>query len=104
MSEAIPDKPHCEFPGGLIIDGFSAWYRQILTNLFLNATNHAFPNGRSGTISIEASLRANDDIEIIFSDNGIGMTPDRSSGRRSDPFFTTRRKEYSPGLGLQHPL
>ena len=88
-----------DVPEGLIIDGFPGSYGQILTNLFLNATNHAFPNGRSGTISIAASLRANDDIEIIFSDNGVGMTPDVQR-QAFDPFFTTRRNEGGAGLGL----
>ena len=88
-----------DVPEGLIIDGFPGSYGQILTNLFLNAANHAFPNGRSGTISIAASLRANDDIEIIFSDNGIGMTPDVQR-QAFDPFFTTRRNEGGTGLGL----
>ncbi|WP_425909821.1 ATP-binding protein [Nitrobacter sp. TKz-YC02] len=88
-----------DVPEGLIIDGFPGLYGQILTNLFLNAANHAFPNGQSGTISIAASLRTNDDIEIIFSDNGIGMTPDVQR-QAFEPFFTTRRNEGGTGLGL----
>lgn len=88
-----------DVPDGLIIDGFPGSYGQILTNLFLNAANHAFPDGRSGTISIAASPRANDDIEIIFADNGVGMTPDVQR-QAFDPFFTTRRNEGGTGLGL----
>jgi signal transduction histidine kinase len=88
-----------EVPDGLIIDGYPGSYGQILTNLFLNATNHAFPNGRSGTISISAKPRGNDDIEIIFADNGAGMTPDVQR-QAFDPFFTTRRNEGGTGLGL----
>jgi signal transduction histidine kinase len=88
-----------EVPDGLIIDGYPGSYGQILTNLFLNATNHAFPGGRSGTISISAKPRGNDDIEIIFADNGAGMTPDVQR-QAFDPFFTTRRNEGGTGLGL----
>jgi signal transduction histidine kinase len=88
-----------EVPDGLIIDGYPGSYGQILTNLFLNATNHAFPDGRSGTISISAKPRGNDDIEIIFADNGAGMTPDVQR-QAFDPFFTTRRNEGGTGLGL----
>ena len=88
-----------DVPEGLIIDGYPGSYGQILTNLFLNAANHAFPDGRSGAISIAAKLRANDDIEIIFADNGAGMTPDVQR-RAFDPFFTTRRNEGGTGLGL----
>ena len=88
-----------DVPEGLIIDGYPGSYGQILTNLFLNAANHAFPDGRSGAISIAASLRADNDIEIIFSDNGAGMTPDVQR-QAFDPFFTTRRNEGGTGLGL----
>ena len=88
-----------DVPEDLIIDGYPGSYGQILTNLFLNAANHAFPDGRSGAISIAASLRANNDIEIIFSDNGAGMTPDVQR-QAFDPFFTTRRNEGGTGLGL----
>jgi len=88
-----------EVPDGLLIDGYPGSYGQILTNLFLNATNHAFPGGRSGAISISAKPRGNDDIEIIFADNGAGMTPDVQR-QAFDPFFTTRRNEGGTGLGL----
>jgi signal transduction histidine kinase len=88
-----------DVPEGLIIDGYPGSYGQILTNLFLNAVNHAFPDRRSGTISISARARGQDDIEINFTDDGAGMTPDVQR-QAFDPFFTTRRNEGGTGLGL----
>ena len=88
-----------DVPEGLVIDGYPGSYGQILTNLFLNAAYHAFPDGRSGTISISARPRGSDDVEIIFADNGAGMTPDVQR-QAFDPFFTTRRNEGGTGLGL----
>ncbi len=88
-----------EVPDGLIVDGYPGSYGQILTNLFLNAANHAFPDGRGGEIVILARARGTDDIEISFSDNGVGMTPDVQR-QAFDPFFTTRRNEGGTGLGL----
>jgi signal transduction histidine kinase len=88
-----------EVPEGLVIDGYPGAYGQILTNLFLNAAYHAFPDGRSGAISILAKPRGGDDVEIIFSDNAVGMTPDVQR-QAFDPFFTTRRNEGGTGLGL----
>jgi signal transduction histidine kinase len=88
-----------DVPEGLIIDGYPGSYGQILTNLFLNAANHAFADGGSGTISISARPRGADDVEIIFADNGAGMTPDVQR-QAFDPFFTTRRNEGGTGLGL----
>jgi signal transduction histidine kinase len=88
-----------DVPDGLLIDGYPGSYGQILTNLFLNAVNHAFADGRPGTISISARPRGPDDIEIIFADNGAGMSPDVQR-QAFDPFFTTRRNEGGTGLGL----
>jgi signal transduction histidine kinase len=88
-----------DVPEGLIIDGYPGSYGQILTNLFLNAVNHAFADGRAGTIAIAARPRGHDDVEINFADNGAGMTPDVQR-QAFDPFFTTRRNEGGTGLGL----
>ncbi|VIO67005.1 Sensor protein ZraS [Bradyrhizobium ivorense] len=88
-----------DVPEGLLIDGYPGAYGQILTNLFLNAVNHAFADGRSGMISISARGRGADDVEIIFADDGAGMTPDVQR-QAFDPFFTTRRNEGGTGLGL----
>jgi signal transduction histidine kinase len=88
-----------DVPEGLIIDGYPGSYGQILTNLFLNAVNHAFADGRSGTIAISARARGSDDVEINFTDDGAGMSPDVQR-QAFDPFFTTRRNEGGTGLGL----
>src|SRR5580700_6373916 len=88
-----------DVPEGLLIDGYPGSYGQILTNLFLNAVNHAFADGRSGTISIAARARGHEDIEISFADDGAGMTSDVQR-QAFDPFFTTRRNEGGTGLGL----
>ncbi|MDB5548667.1 MAG: histidine kinase [Tardiphaga sp.] len=94
-----PIRVSIEVPDGLIVDGYPGSYGQILTNLFLNAANHAFPDGRGGEIVIMARARGADEIEISFSDNGAGMTPDVQR-QAFDPFFTTRRNDGGTGLGL----
>ena len=88
-----------DVPEGLVIDGYPGSYGQILTNLFLNAANHAFADGRTGTVSISARRRGADEVEIVFADNGAGMTPEVQR-QAFDPFFTTRRNEGGTGLGL----
>jgi len=83
----------------LIMNSYPGPYGQVLTNLFLNAVAHAFPDGRPGTIEIQARASGKDNVEIIFSDNGCGMSLDVRR-RAFDPFFTTRRDQGGTGLGL----
>lgn len=88
-----------EVPNGLIVDGYPGSYGQILTNLFLNAATHAFAHAASGNIAIVVKPRGADEIEIRFSDDGAGMSPEVQR-QAFDPFFTTRRNEGGTGLGL----
>jgi signal transduction histidine kinase len=71
----------------------------VLTNLFLNSVAHAFPDGRPGTVDIQARESGQDNVEILFSDNGCGMSADVRR-QAFNPFFTTRRESGSTGLGL----
>lgn len=83
----------------LEMNSYPGPYGQVLTNLFLNAVAHAFPDGRAGIIEIHAREAGRDSVEIIFADNGCGMSLDVRR-RAFDPFFTTRRDQGGTGLGL----
>ena len=83
----------------LVMNSYPGPYGQVLTNLFLNAVSHAFPDGRQGIITIHARESGRDNVEIVFSDNGCGMSLDVRR-RAFDPFFTTRRDQGGTGLGL----
>ena len=84
---------------GLVMNSYPGPYGQVLTNLFLNAIAHAFPGGAGGTVEIRISEAGPDQVEILFSDNGVGMSPDVRR-RAFDPFFTTQRDQGGTGLGL----
>ena len=88
-----------DVPDGLVIDSYPGAYGQILTNLILNASNHAFGDGQPGTVRIAAKPRGSDEIELVFADDGAGMTADIQR-KAFDPFFTTRRNMGGTGLGL----
>ena len=88
--ECQPDLPMDSLPGP---------YGLVLTNLVHNAIVHAFPESRAGTITLKAGAFGADNVEIIVSDDGCGMTPEIRR-RAFDPFFTTRRREGATGLGL----
>jgi PAS domain S-box-containing protein len=83
----------------LIMNSYPGPYGQVLTNLFLNSVAHAFPDGKPGTIDIKVRESGKDNVEVIFSDNGCGMSLDVRR-RAFDPFFTTRRDRGGTGLGL----
>jgi PAS domain S-box-containing protein len=83
----------------LTMNSYPGPYGQVLTNLFLNAVAHAFPDGRPGTVDIQVRESGKDSVEVIFSDDGCGMSLDVRR-RAFDPFFTTRRDQGGTGLGL----
>jgi len=87
----------CE--GDLVMDSLPGPYGLVLSNLALNSAQHAFPDGRAGTIRVKAHALGNGDIEIVVADDGCGMSP-HVRRQAFDPFFTTRRHEGATGLGL----
>jgi signal transduction histidine kinase len=87
-----------DVPAGITMDSYPGSYGQVLTNLFLNSVIHAFPDGRAGSVIVEAR-QVRDDVDIFVSDDGVGMS-EEIQRRALDPFFTTRRNEGGTGLGL----
>jgi PAS domain S-box-containing protein len=83
----------------LTMTSYPGPYGQVLTNLFVNSVTHAFPDDKGGTIDIKVLAAGNDSVEILFSDDGCGMSPD-DRRKAFDPFFTTRRDQGRTGLGL----
>ncbi len=69
-------------------------FRRVLLNLCMNARN-AMPQG--GTLTL-ASRSCDEQLEIIVSDTGAGMS-DETKSRIFEPYFTTSPAEGS-GLGL----
>jgi signal transduction histidine kinase len=88
--ECAPDLAMNSYPGP---------YGQVLTNLIINSATHAFPGDARGSVHIAAQGSGKDHVEVLFSDDGCGMS---AEVRRQvfDPFFTTRRDQGSTGLGL----
>ncbi len=69
--------------------------RQAFVNIMLNACEAM---QRGGTLTIAPRVPPGDNqVEITFSDTGVGIPPDRLA-KIFDPFFTT--KEMGTGLGL----
>ncbi len=83
----------------LRINSYPGPYGQVLTNLAFNVIAHAFPDGRRGAVDLTVRAAGADHVEVVFADNGSGMSAE-TRRRAFDPFFTTRRHEGATGLGL----
>jgi signal transduction histidine kinase len=83
----------------LAMNSYPGPYGQVLTNLVLNSAIHAFPDGARGSVHIAARASGKGNVEVQFSDDGCGMSPEVKR-QVFDPFFTTRRDLGSTGLGL----
>ena len=80
----------CSYPGLLA---------QILTNLITNSLTHAYGPNEAGQLCLRITRLDSDEIELHYSDDGKGMTPEVLP-RIYEPFFTTARNQGGTGLGL----
>ena len=87
---------HCD--DAVEMDSYPGLLAQVLTNLTMNATTHAFEPGQDGHIDINVQCNA-DTVSLAFMDDGRGI-PAENMGKIFDPFFTTRRGQGGTGLGL----
>ncbi len=95
----LPIAVGVECPQALKIHGVPGELEQLLTNLIMNAVQHAFDGGqRAGSIRIGAQ-REGAMLHLSFADDGAGMSAEQLL-RIFEPFYTTRRSKGGSGLGL----
>jgi len=93
ISLSIDCRDHIE------LNSYPGSWGQVLTNLTLNSVIHAFTPDVDGAIEIAIHKIDDEQMEVLFADNGQGMTEDVKR-RAFDPFFTTARGRGGTGLGL----
>lgn len=91
-------KIEVEIDDTLVIKSNPGSFSQIITNLIMNSLFHAYDKDDSGRIQIKTSLE-NNNLVLLYSDDGKGMDSDTKS-KIFDPFFTTNRSEGGSGLGM----
>ncbi|CBS85943.1 ATP-binding protein [Azospirillum lipoferum] len=84
---------------GILMDSFPGALSQVVTNLVMNALTHAFPVDSKGHMVIDVDEIPDDEVEIRFADDGVGI-PAENLPKVFEPFFTTRRGSGGSGLGL----
>ena len=85
-------------PDNIVMDSYPGTIGQIITNFTQNAVLHGFKDRSSGEITITCR-QLGDQIEIVFTDDGAGISNENIE-RIFDPFFTTNRHQGGTGLGL----
>lgn len=81
------------------LDSYPGSVGQVISNLINNALIHAFEGRDSGAIEICAAKFDEAWVEIVFSDNGAGMS-EHVLRHVFDPFFTTKMGKGGSGLGM----
>lgn len=89
-----------DIPEDLVVYGDRQKIQQMILNLIKNAID-AIPD--QGEVSVSASRAGDrgDQVEIMVSDNGIGMDPEEIS-KIFNPFFTSKKQGYGLGLFIVH--
>ena len=88
-----------DIPADLVLNSYPGPLEQVLMNLINNALIHGFEGRASGTITISARAAQPGWVELVVSDDGIGIAPEHIK-RIFDPFFSTKFGKGSSGLGL----
>lgn len=89
-----------QFDSAFIVKGYPGALSQVLTNLLVNASIHAFDSTiASPRITLCARKKGDDEVIISVTDNGIGI-PDKWQKVMFDAYFTTKRDCGGSGLGL----
>ena len=82
--------------------GHASELSQVLINLFDNAIYFLDESQTNKLVSVECLSHGNE-VEVLFSDNGIGITK-KNKEKIFEPFFTTKPPVDGAGLGLSIAL
>ena len=95
----LPWTLEIDIPPDITMHSFPGSLGQVVINLVMNAALHAFDGRTQGLISVTGRQLDAETVQLVFADDGVGMTAD-IVGRIFDPFFTTRMGQGGSGLGL----
>lgn len=101
LIKRLPHHVEIDCAADIVMDGYPGALAQVLTNLMTNAIEHAFVDGRAGTICVRCRPEGEqgEQIRLDFSDDGVGIPPE-GQVHLFEPFFTTRGHAGGSGLGL----
>jgi len=83
----------------IILNGYENELTQCFINIFNNSKDVLLDQEDTNRFVFITTLLQNDEIIIIFKDNGGGISQDALS-RVFEPYFTTKHQSQGTGLGL----
>ena len=86
-------------PTPFLLNSYPGVFFQIISNLMINSFIHGFEKRDNCVINIFVSNEDENQIKIIYKDNGQGISED-SIDKIFNPFFTTKIGQGGQGLGL----
>jgi signal transduction histidine kinase len=88
-----------DVPPELELDSYPGSLYQVFNNLINNALLHAFEGRNCGSLWLSARAAGDEQVEIVFRDDGTGMA-EEVQRHVFDPFFTTKMGSGGTGLGM----
>ncbi len=101
LAPSLKDKPHqivVDIAPDIEMDSLPGPLGQVIVNLINNAYHHAFDEGQTGLLRIEAVANVSD-LVLRVSDNGRGMAQEVLL-HLVEPFFSTKIGKGGTGLGM----
>jgi PAS domain S-box-containing protein len=81
------------------MDSYPGALTQLINNFMNNSLLHGFEGRERGTMRLTACAVGAEMVEIMFSDDGVGISEDNMS-KVFDPFYTTKLGSGGSGLGM----
>jgi signal transduction histidine kinase len=94
-----PHRVELDIQPDLMLDSYPGPLGQVVTNMLLNALNHAFAHVETGVVRVVGRSLPHNSVHLTVSDNGSGIAAEHL-GRVFDPFFTTKLGQGGSGLGM----
>ncbi|KUI97537.1 hypothetical protein VRK_31000 [Vibrio sp. MEBiC08052] len=100
-TKKVPVDPVLEGDNSLMMNSFPGGLSQVIGNLIMNSTRHAFGNGNTQAQPqiIIRFYAEGESVVLEYLDNGIGI-PEDLHQKIFEPFYTTQRGRGGSGLGL----